>query len=62
MGNDAIVSACANPMPEIWPSATAEAGARISIDDHQCSPMLVAGFCQIISLDARVGCGEAQPN
>jgi malate dehydrogenase (oxaloacetate-decarboxylating) len=29
MRNNAIVFACANPVPEIWPSAAAQAGARI---------------------------------
>jgi malate dehydrogenase (oxaloacetate-decarboxylating) len=29
MANDAIIFACANPIPEIWPWAAEEAGARI---------------------------------
>jgi malate dehydrogenase (oxaloacetate-decarboxylating) len=29
MASDAIVFACANPVPEIWPAAAREAGARI---------------------------------
>jgi malate dehydrogenase (oxaloacetate-decarboxylating) len=29
MARDAVVFACANPIPEIWPQAAAEAGARV---------------------------------
>ena len=29
MGSDAIVLACANPVPEIWPHIAIEAGARV---------------------------------
>lgn len=29
MARDAVVFACANPVPEIWPSEAAEAGARV---------------------------------
>jgi malic enzyme len=29
MASDAVVFACANPIPEIWPSEACEAGARI---------------------------------
>ncbi len=57
MARDAIVFACANPVPEIWPSAALEAGARIvatgrgdfpnQVNNSLCFPAVFRGVLDV---------------
>ncbi|MCM5569273.1 NADP-dependent malic enzyme [Burkholderiaceae bacterium FT117] len=57
MARDAIVFACANPVPEIWPDAAREAGARVvatgrgdfpnQVNNSLCFPAIFRGVLDV---------------